>query len=58
MKDSYTTTAKNVKPRPAAGYILRIGGRPVRVRATHAAVIELVRVLLGRAPATSLEVRI
>lgn len=58
MKDTYTTTEKRVKPRPAAGYTLRIGGRPVRVRATHAAVIELVRLLLERRTVAPLEVRI
>lgn len=58
MKIDYTKTQRRVKPGRAAGYTLRIGGRPVRVRATHAAVIELVRVLLGRAPLAPLEVRI
>ncbi|MDE7241467.1 hypothetical protein [Desulfovibrio sp.] len=58
MRDTYTTTEKRVKPRPAVGYTLRIDGRPVRVRATRAAVIELVRLLLGRPPVPPLEVRI
>lgn len=58
MQDTYTTTEKRVKPSPAAGYTLRIGGRPVRIRATHAAVIELVRLLLGRPSVSPLEVRI
>lgn len=58
MEDTYTTTERRVKHRRTAGYTLRIDGRPVRVRATHAAVIELVRLLLGRAPVLPLEVRI
>lgn len=58
MNATYTTTERRVKPRPAAGYTLRIGGRPVRVRATRPAVMELVRVLLGGAPSAPLEVRI
>lgn len=58
MEKAYTTTERRVKRRPAAGYTLRIGARTVRVRATHAAVIELVRLLLGRRTVAPLEVRI
>lgn len=55
MQNLYTKNARPVKR--CACYILRINGIPLRVRATHAAVIELVRVLLGAAPATVLEAR-
>lgn len=55
MQKTYTQQPRHVKR--GACYILRINGSPLRVRATHAAVIELVRVLLGAAPATVLEAR-
>lgn len=58
MKGAYTTTESRVKPSPTAGYTLRIGGRPLRVRGTHAAVIELVRALFGRPQRAPLEVRL
>lgn len=53
MQETYTQKTRNVK---SACYILRIKGAPLRVRATHAALLELVRVLLGGAPSMTLAV--
>lgn len=59
MQKTLTQGTRNVKRE--ACYILRIGrngwGAPLRVRATHAALHQLLRVLLGGAPTMTLEVR-
>lgn len=55
MRKTYSQNAGNVKR--DACYILRIGATPLRVRATHAALRQIVRILLGGAPTRTLEVR-
>lgn len=55
MEKTLTQRPRNVKRE--ACYILRIKGAPLRVRATHAALHQLLRILLGGAPTMTLEVR-
>ena len=58
MQETYTQKTRPVKSiKHDANYILRIGGAQVRVRATHGALLELVRILLGGAKSVTLAVR-